>query len=162
MANRYPRNRKSRDYPPLLDRFMAKVSPEPNSGCWLWDGSLNRNGYGQFRQGGGKELTTAQRAAYQLLIGQIPTGIQVLHKCDVPCCVNPQHLFLGTIQDNMADRNAKKRHAHGERMGSAKLTEADVLSIRASTESNKILAARYGRGIATIQHARSGRYWKHL
>jgi len=144
----------------LMDRFMAKVSPEPNSGCWLWMGSCDWGGRAKFRS---PDSTVAAHAAYTLFCGIIPDGVQVLHRCDMPACVNPDHLFLGTLQDNMADRNAKKRHAHGERHGKAKLTEADVRAIRASTENDVVLAKRYGRGVSTIHAARSGRhYWKHL
>ena len=94
----------------LRERFERKFMPEPISGCWIWTGSLNKrhNGYGQIRIGDGKPLL-AHRASYELHIGTIPDGMCVLHKCDVPCCVNPNHLFLGTHADNMRDCHSKGR-----------------------------------------------------
>jgi hypothetical protein len=95
----------------LLERFEAKIQPEPNSGCWLWDSSLTGGGYGTIGLGTraqGKEL--AHRVSWELFRGEIADGLWVLHKCDVRCCVNPDHLFLGTHSDNMRDCVAKNRH----------------------------------------------------
>ena len=90
-----------------LDRFMAKVSPEPNSGCWLWVGAARQTGYGNFFLG--SKSISAHRAAWLLHRGGIPDGMCVCHHCDVPSCVNPEHLFLGTHLDNMRDMDAKGR-----------------------------------------------------
>ena len=89
------------------ERFMSYVSPEPNSGCWLWTGSTARHGYGAFWLDG--SLRPAHRAARMLFCGPIPFGTFVLHKCDVPSCVNPEHLFLGDNQANATDREIKRR-----------------------------------------------------
>lgn len=91
-----------------LARFMVKVSPEPNTGCWLWLGAPStRNGYGRFWNLTGS-AEVAHRAAWRLLVA--PLGDQrVLHRCDNPACVNPGHLFLGTQLDNIRDRDAKGR-----------------------------------------------------
>jgi HNH endonuclease len=95
---------------PLASRFWKFVVPEPNTGCWLWTGAQYRHGYGAFsirrcvpRQ--------AHRIAWQLERGDIPEGIDVLHRCDVPACVNPKHLWLGTVVDNMQDASKKGRIA---------------------------------------------------
>lgn len=85
-------------------RFLSKVSPEPTSGCWLWDGWYYTRGYGGFHLNG--HDVHAHRASYELFVGQV-FDKYVLHKCDTPACVNPAHLFLGTQQDNMQDK--KKR-----------------------------------------------------
>ncbi|ALC12519.1 HNH endonuclease signature motif containing protein [Sphingopyxis sp. 113P3] len=96
-----------------IARFQSRVSPEPNSGCWLWLGAANEQGRGSFRYGmAGEQKRTglASRISYEMAIGPIPDGMQVLHRCDVPLCVNPDHLFLGTVTDNMRDMVAKGRH----------------------------------------------------
>lgn len=98
---------------PALEKFMDHVEPEPNSGCWLWAASTYGE-YGQFAI----ELhyaIGAHRASWLLHNGPIPDGLFVLHKCDVKICVNPDHLFLGTNQDNLVDyvtKNPGKIGAH--------------------------------------------------
>lgn len=88
--------------------FEERYTEEPNSGCWLWSGPIGRTGYGvyQTRQG----PIVAHRASFQIYKGPIPDGLYVLHKCDVRCCVNPDHLWLGTLSDNMQDMHDKGRH----------------------------------------------------
>lgn len=89
----------------VLWRFFKNVSPEPNTGCWLWAGAGGQ--YGSFSLDG--ETMGAHRAAYILAKGPIPDGLCVMHKCDVPGCVNPAHLMVGTHADNTADSKAKGR-----------------------------------------------------
>jgi hypothetical protein len=98
------------------------------------------------------------------MVGEIPPGMHVLHHCDNPPCINPSHLFLGTQADNMRDKEQKGRgnHPQGERHGRAKLTEADVLMIRASALSNGALARQLGVTKKTVRRARDGRAWRHL
>ncbi len=99
-----------------LARFDAKVVPEPNTGCWLWSGTVLTNGYAQF-WASGKGLY-AHRFAYERHIGEIPAGLFVCHHCDTPLCVNPSHLFVGTHTENMRDSVAKGRAARGATHGS--------------------------------------------
>jgi len=95
------------------EKFLSRIIPEPNTGCWLWEGgSRGGKGYGQFNPRG--KNFAAHRFSYQLHVGEIPKGLSVLHKCDTPACVNPEHLFLGTQTDNMRDRAAKKRDNGGK------------------------------------------------
>ena len=114
-----------------MQRFFAKVdSTGGEQACWLWTASMNCYGYGCFQVGTRKNVS-AHRFAWALAHGPIPKGMCVLHRCDVPACVNQAHLFLGTQADNAADREAKGRSAdnRGEKNPASKLTEAKVREI---------------------------------
>jgi len=95
-----------------LDRFMAKVErPDTRNSCWRWTAGLAGGGYGQFWIYEARHAIPAHRAAWLLMVGPIPPGLMVLHRCDVRECVNPEHLFLGTAADNTHDMMAKGRAA---------------------------------------------------
>lgn len=95
-----------------MDKHLdGKWTPEPNTGCYLWFGARSGFGYGSFTRGGKK--FDAHRYAFEQAYGPISAGLWVLHRCDVPECVNPEHLFLGTHGDNMADMTRKGRHGTG-------------------------------------------------
>jgi Pectobacterium phage endonuclease len=115
-------------------RFWPKVAKGPGADdCWIWTASKVKDGYGGFRQGklAGR---LAHRISYITANGPIPAGLHVLHRCDTPACVNPAHLFLGTHQDNVADKLAKGRQARGTTSGRAKLSDDQVREIRALRE----------------------------
>jgi hypothetical protein len=144
-------------------RFWLYVQNGPR--CWEWVGYRNEKGYGVINLRGERKL--AHRMAWELTVGPIPEGQYVLHHCDNPACVKAKHLFLGTKADNNADMHSKGRGRvtgppPGEKNWSAKLTEADVRAIRASTESDTALAARYGIARENIWAARTRRTWKHI
>jgi hypothetical protein len=152
-------------------RFEAACEPVTESGCWLWTRRLHRGNYGVFYWRG--QSVFAHRAAWSLYRGPIPAGMWVLHHCDVRCCVNPAHLFLGTQLENMADmarkhRSATQRHpeiVRGERNGVAKLTEAAVRIIRAAVingEKQVVVAARFGVRPITISQIVTRRNWRHV
>jgi len=90
-----------------IDNFYKYTNPDPNTGCWLWSGYTMPNGYGHFSIGTKSHL--AHRVSYLYFKGQ-PGNLYVCHKCDNPYCVNPEHLFLGTHQDNIRDMVSKGRN----------------------------------------------------
>lgn len=99
---------------PLVERFLSKV--EKTDTCWLWKANLTKDGYGRLNVGGVHgRMCLAHRVSYELFIGPIPDGLNVLHDCDTPGCVNPEHLFAGTQADNMKDMLAKGRWNGGRR-----------------------------------------------
>lgn len=141
------------------DRFEAFVERIPEAGCWIWTGSVTRDGYGQFAIA--SRPVSAHRYAYRIAFGSIPNGLCVCHRCDVRACVNPAHLFVGTNMENMQDKMVKGRHVSscGERHGSAKLTAEQVLAIRSDPRLLREIAADYGVVETTISHIKTGRTW---
>lgn len=160
---------------PIEERFWSKVdrSGGPDA-CWLWTGSFFDSGYGQFAQTA-KINRRAHRVAYELAIGPIPDGLNVLHSCDNRPCCNPSHLFIGTQLDNMADMTAKgrqgmrghfapERRPRGERHHNSRLTLADVRAIRLAYASGhrtqQSLANEYGVTRGNIGHIVRGVAWR--
>ncbi len=147
-------------YATFEERFNHYHTKTPT--CWNWTGSTHIQGYGRIKKNGVDML--AHRASWEIHNGPIPPGMCVCHKCDNPPCVNPAHLFLGTHQDNMADRDAKGRnvHAWGERAGSAKLTWVKVAEIRKlkGVVSQRAVAKQFGVTQCTISCIQSGKTWK--
>jgi len=136
---------------PLIETFERYAVPEPMSGCWLWTGVVNADGYGGMWRG--NNYTSAHRFSWAHHRGEIPDGIQVLHKCDVPSCCNPDHLFLGTRSDNMRDSFAKGRR------GIQKITKDIALIIRAHKGNHREMAERYGIGITQVSRIKLGKRW---
>jgi hypothetical protein len=135
--------------------------------CWVWRGSLDAWGYGRMLVDGG--YRRAHRVAWIVANGEPPEGLLVLHRCDNRRCVNPAHLFLGTNAENMADMRAKGRSAGAWQRGAqhpcARLTEADVIAIRArraAGEQQRQLAKAYGVGEGAISQIVRGKTWAHL
>jgi HNH endonuclease len=157
-----------RKYRPIEDRFWPKVNKPDDNGCWLWCASLSHNGYGKIGGTGHRcSPKYAHRVSWELHFGPIPDAMLVLHKCDVPRCVNPSHLFLGTDADNMADKLAKGRgnNQQGQIHWRAKLTDADVVSIRrrrSSGEKCEALGREYGISNQAISAIARHQRWAHL
>lgn len=131
--------------------------------CWLWTGPLNAKGYGQFKATvAGLDYWSAHRISWAIHKGEIPEDMHVLHNCDNPWCVNPDHLRLGTNQENVDDKKRNGRQLCGERMNTSKLTPAEVQEIRLSSESNAELGRRYGINPDNVKKIKNGTNWKHL
>lgn len=148
-------------------RFADKYIPEPNSGCWLWLGNTNENGYGiiDIKIKGFRKVVGAHRISYEIHKGEVPSDLNVCHVCDTPACVNPDHLFLGTDMDNHLDAVRKGRVKKitpmlGAAHARALLSEDDILGIRLSNESLKVLSERYNISQPSISSIRTGRSWK--
>lgn len=150
-----------------VDYFFDRSIPEPNSGCWIWLNAISeRTGYGALRVAG--ITKRAHRTCFEVATGSdAPKGLDVCHTCDVRCCVNPDHLFLGTRKDNMEDCAKKGRiklpGLCGEDCSHAVLSDSEVLAIRASVgQSQRALARRYGVDKGTIAHILHRKTWRHI
>ncbi len=143
-----------------LDRFWAKV--DMNDDCWQWTAGLVHDGYGRFWLNG--STYRANRISYFIRHGVDPGEKLVCHICDNPGCVNPDHLWLGSDQDNSRDRDQKGHGVdrRGSKHGASKLTEQDVREILESSESHKVLAHRYGISPGIISEIRHGKLWQHV
>lgn len=160
---------------PMAERFWEKVDkvgpvmcPELGS-CWIWTGARHYFGYGKISNGLLGKLRRpldAHRVSWKLNCGEIPDGMCVLHRCDNPPCIRPDHLFLGTLRDNTQDALRKHRLPQGDRHYAAKLTAADILEIRRLHAQKKMgcwhLAKKFGVTHGAIYLIVKRKCWKHL
>ena len=147
------------DYTPKdVERFWSKVDlskADEDFACWEWTAFQLIEGYGTI--GWGKKVCRSHRVAYEIAFGEYPDTLHVLHHCDNPACVNPNHLFLGTNSDNIRDKVAKGRaqHLYGEQHGKHKLTNEQVAEIRQRYAQGGVsyrqLAEEYG-----VDHSQIG------
>ncbi len=135
-------------------RFLEKFIPEPNSGCWLWTASLNNNGYGEIMLRHSKKTAYAHRVSYQLFKGDVPSGGKILHSCDMPCCVNPDHLRIGTQRDNLLDMYSRKRRINIPKEYPVGLSELDVQRIHEDKRSSRKIAKDYGVSHTSILYVK--------
>lgn len=132
----------------LAERFWSKVTK--TDGCWMWKASLHRQGYGFFKVG--QKNMLAHRVAYWLTTGKLlPPDMKLLHSCDTPGCVNPDHLSEGTQLDNVMDMIYKGRH-----VGSRKITDEQVQAIRNDTRSQVVIEREYGLAHGAVSRIKSG------
>lgn len=147
----------------MQEALEAKTERIPFSTCWYYIGNdANQFGHGRISFGGKRE--GAHRAAWLIKHGEIPKGMHVLHKCDEPSCLNPDHLFLGTQADNMKDKAKKKRCAdrHGEKHPLSKLTPELVIWIRESPQLQREIAHALGTDQGTISNIINRKSWSHI
>jgi hypothetical protein len=146
------------------ERFNQKWTADLESGCHIWTASTNLQGYGEFGivRRPAHKIHAAHRVSWELHRGPIPPGMKILHKCDRPRCVNPDHLFIGTQKDNMQDcvTKGRKNSAKGEKNCKAKLTVEQIQEIRLS--SDRGLGRRYGIGSNQVYRIRKRIHWGHV
>jgi hypothetical protein len=151
----------------LEEKFWPRFAQDA-AGCWEWAGARTKAGYGQLHHKG--LALYAHRVSWELHYGPIPPNADVCHTCDRPACVRPDHLFVGSHAQNMADSKAKGRNSTigigphiGEAHPGAKLTEADVRAIRArSSERHSAIARDFAVSRPTITAIMTGRNWAHV
>lgn len=144
---------------PLIERFKEKYIPVTETGCWLWTGSIDRYGYG--RMSVDYKETSAPRLSWKLHKGEIPKGLHVLHKCDTPACVNPDHLFVGTHKENMHDAVKKGR----PRRPYTSFKRKDIIKIRRLRKQGYTLARlvkMFNACHTTIRNIYNNKRWKHV
>ena len=167
------------------ERVKDKLSLFSNtSECWEWPMSKTKAGYGQlpYRVDNSTKLAYAHRASFEIANGPIPDGMCVCHTCDNPGCFNPDHLFLGSHQQNMEDMASKgrtkkgksyplgdahwakgrRREVQGSNNGNSKLEESDVVEILRSSDKNVRLAERFGVSQTIISMIKKRKVWTHV
>lgn len=143
----------------LKRRLLAKYRAD-NNGCWIWTGSTAHYGHGIISVHGKHAL--AHRISWTLHHGPIPDGVMICHKCDVPACINPDHLYVGNAKTNSADMVSRNRIARGETSGTAKLTAKQVIAIRKDDRTRSDIAADFGVSTTMVNNIKSGKAWRHL
>lgn len=147
----------------FFDHFSAWIVPISDSGCWIWIGTTTSSGYGEVKFRGRKG--PAHRMAYMASKGDVPSDIMVRHACDIPCCVNPAHLSIGSQLENMADMCSRNRQSRGEHRPKAKLTSTDVIEIRRLIRlgaSQSHIAEQFGVSQPRISKINTGKIWSHV
>lgn len=156
----------SRKTKPLKERFWVKV--KKGRGCWEWQASTDKDGYGQiggFGKSGNRTMLKAHRVSLEMSGVHIPKGKKVCHKCDNPKCVNPRHLYVGTDHMNHMDMVKRGRSTTGERNARSKLTAPQVRAIRkvrATGVRLRVLAEEYGVSESCICVVANGKGWRHV
>lgn len=149
-----------------LKRFWARVIKTKS--CWNWIGFIDNRKRGRigFVIAGVNNYYRPYRVVYELLVGPIPPGLVICHKCDNPICLNPDHLFAGTQKDNIHDAIMKNRFARGEKHGQSKLTKSQVTQIRKLDRGpwgrprRSDIAAKFGISAKQVERICNMKLWK--
>jgi len=145
----------------MIERFEEKYVKIAGVDCWIWTGARHTFGYGNFWTG--KKYDVAHRVSYALYVGEIPQGMNVLHKCDNPSCIRPDHLFIGTDQDNIYDKCMKGRARGpkmvGEKNPSSKISSEIVLLIRADKRAHRVICNDYGISKTQVGRIKRNESW---
>lgn len=148
--------KKKHPAPNHYEKFHQLYTVDEQSGCWNWQGHKGNHGYGLLAMTRGRQWTT-HRLAWEFYYGEIPKGLCVCHACDNRACVNPAHLFLGTLLDNIDDMNKKGRHAKG---ATAKLTFNQVREIFGADGTQRELANRFSISPTQIHAIKKRKEWR--
>jgi len=143
-----------------IDTALRNYTVAKESGCWEWNSSFTRQGYGQARIG--QTMKAMHRFFFEHHKGPVNSGALICHRCNNRKCVNPAHLYAGTHKQNSADAIAAGTTTKGERMGTSKLKESEAISIRESNMPALDIAAKYSISVWTVFDIRSGRRWSYL
>lgn len=142
----------------MIERLMKHVSPEPNTGCWLWTASVKPSGHPQIRVG--KKTRYAHRLMWILYNRRIPKRKEIRHRCDQPSCINPQHLELGSHADNMRDMALRNRNVGTRSLSAIKVAEIKVALSKGVL--HRIIAKKYKVHRSTITLINRGMTWSHV
>jgi hypothetical protein len=153
-----------RGRPPVHPAIRFEKYVNRNGDCHEWTGCADKDGYGLFSMSSQRKSIRAPRAAWELAFGPIAEGLHVCHSCDNPGCVNVDHLWLGTNQMNTQDKMDKGRHVtqKGMEHHQAKLTDEQILDMRASDDTQEVLGERYGVKARYVGKITRREIWKHI
>ncbi len=138
------------------ERLLRNYQPIPHCGCWIWLGSINKWGYGQIMMPNGKP-DRVHRVSYRLFKGKIPKKLDVRHSCDIRCCINPDHLDIGTRKQNMDDAESRGRIARRFKLPQTRLTDEQVAHIVADSRFQYVIAKEFGIDQSYVSDLKSGR-----
>ncbi len=154
-----PRSRAMAKFSPA-ERLRMKSRIDSATGCVIFTGYIAETGYGLICIA--TKTQSTHRLSWECANGPIPAGCYVLHRCDVRACINPDHLFLGSQDDNMKDMSAKGRSSRGEKNHKAKLNEDQVRSILADRRSHRAIGRDMRVTKTTVGDIKRGRIWRHI